>query len=230
MKIAYCFAGHLRTGRDNPSVLKYLMEPNPGDVFIHTYGVRDLPKDTPAWHSDRAGAGEPLSDDDVSWIKQTYKPVALRIDEQPHGGVYMPKGCEIMGVRYSYGRSNELRRTYEQESGAKYDVVFLARFDLLLFEPFKFPEIEPNVLYGSYNLNMIERGFDGDVFTYASPEVTNKMVDPIIPDAEIDKIPSYGLMGEMLTTSIRKSHGFEYKPHRVPLGLLRSNGPMMVRT
>ncbi len=228
MKIAYCFSGHLRTFNRNPSLLKYLLGPNPGDVFVHTYKMRN---GGPRWHRDNSGDDVEVTPDDIGHIEKKYRPVALLIDEKQCGADHLVAEHARMGFRHSICRSNTLRVDHEESTETKYDVVFSARFDLLLQEPFVFPDkIDPETVYGSYNKNMEEKGYDGEVFTYASPDVMTAMTIPAIPAIVADKVPGYDFIGEALFTEVRKSHGFKYQAHSVPLGLLRSYGVLVVRT
>lgn len=234
MKTAYCFSGHLRTFKQNHSLGAYLMgiKKQHGDIFIHTYAVKNV--HGPMWHGDRAGWDEGVTNDDLNWVKQFYSNYgdvqALYMDPAVGGSVYMPPGCEAMGYRHSIAMANELRKNFECMFGFEYDLVFNARFDLVLGEPLLLPHPRPNVFYGGYNLTAIEKNVDGEVFSYASSHVMDKMVHPMIPQSELERVPGYELCGEKLFTSIRQRHGFEYQAHKIKYGLLRSTGLMEVRT
>ena len=234
MKIAYCFCGHLRTGRKNLSLIDNLIGPYPGDVFIHTYPLRDAAKSEPLWHPDRAGADEDLSEDDIQWIKDTYKPKALHIDEQKSAQFYMPPGCSKMAGRRSVFAAHELRRQHEVHPDGgmtePYDVVFHVRFDLMMLEPFKMPEvIQPNTIYSGNNLNYAEQGYDADIWWFAKPDAMDKVTSPMIPHEELELIPSYGAIGEMFFTSVRRRANLNYIPVVMKYDLLRSFGPLGVK-
>ncbi len=128
--------------------------------------------------------------------------------------------------------SNMMRLSHELKTGKKYDIVFMARFDLALFEKLVLPEsIDKNTVYGSYNMNQIEQCNDSEVFWYCHPDVALKMSCPAIPEVEKEFIPGYGFVGEQLFTSIRLRHGFRYKNHpKIKFGLIRSWGIMEIRT
>lgn len=226
MKIAYCFHGHLRTGRKNLSLVEHLIGPNPGDVFIHTFAIRDASHSEPLWHQDRAGADEPLSGDDVGWIRETYNPKRLILDATSARS-HMPAGCEKMAGGYSLEQSHLLR----SESKKKYDVVFCARFDLMLFEPFEFPEdFDKNTYYSGHNLNMHEKGLDDAVFFFGSPNVIGKMSSPMVHDVEMPTATTCEYQGESLFTERRKRFGFDYESLKIRYDLLRSFGPLGIRT
>lgn len=229
MKIAYVFPGHLRTFRSNGSLRQYLLNIYPGDMFVHTYSRRNV--DVETWHRDGAGKDDAVTDDDIEWLDYTYPEiVAISVDPKPGGYCYAPPGCEKIGPRKAFEQAHELRNAYEKLTGITYDVVFQLRFDLVFHEPFVMPEtIDPNTLYGGLNLNMEEKGLDGDVWSYGHPNVMNKVYIPAFPPEEIPHMPSYGHQGESANTAIRKRHGFAYRSHKLRHSLLRSTGLMHVR-
>ncbi len=232
MRIAYCAYGHARTFRSNTSLIPNLMALYPGDMFVHIYPMKDIGADQQCWHPDRAGQNELITANDKQWILDTYPNIkGFEIDPLPYSTNYIPAYAQKFGGRHSGSVVQKMRRDYAVANAAPYDVVFRIRFDLVLLEPFRMPEkIDPNTLYGAYNLTAIEKGVDDDLFNYGTPRVIDGCFGTPIPEEEIEKIPSYGFVGEALVMSIRKSHGFDYKSHEpMKCGLLRSNGLMEIR-
>ncbi len=219
MKIAYCFSGHLRTGRNNPSLVQYLLGPNPGDVFIHTFRTRGNPG--PQWHKDWQDSEE-LTADDLNWIEDTYKPLALEVSPHSCGAEHLPPEVNKMGFRVSQARVQEMRAAY-----GDYDVVFHARFDLMLHAPFVFPKVKPNTLYGGSNGGQHKLGLDGEVFLFGTPEVMTAMSIPAVPPEFHSQVAGWECHGERLVTAIRKGLGFDYVPVPLRYGLLRSDGRVL---
>lgn len=232
MRIAYTFYGHPRTFRQNTSLLPMLLDRYPGDVFIHIFPTKDLGPHQVAWHPDRAGSAEPVTAQDVLWIRHLYpRIVAFGIDQKPDSTHYVPEYAAKFGGRYSGAEVQKLRRAHEVATGKPYDIVFRLRFDLVFLEPFIMPAtIDTKTLYGAYNLNAISRGVDDDLFNYGSPEVIDGVFGEAFPESERENIPGYGFVGEALVTSIRKNRGFKYENHsRMDCALLRSTGLMKIQ-
>ncbi len=231
-RVAYTFYGHARTFRDNVSLLPNLIRRYPGDIFIHIYPMRDLGPHQQAWHSDRSGEDDRLTDGDLAWIRQTYPNiVSFVVDPKDYSTEYIPPFAQKFGGRHSGACVQAQRREYEALKRFKYDIVFRMRFDLVLEEPFVLPaKIDDNTLYGAYNLTAIENGVDDDLFNYGSGRVIDGVFGVAIPPEEERLIPGYGFQGEALVTSIRKRAGFSYASHApIKCGLLRSTGLLEIR-
>lgn len=224
MRIAYAVAGHLRRFRDNWTIVKNLLDKNPGDLFVHTFPVLNVPDRSPCWHSDRHGNDTRLNHRDIADLFTMYPSIkALEIDSQECGADHLRPELQGMGFRWSWCRANELVRTYQLANGFQYDCVFNLRLDLWLHEPMELQYPKAATVYGSGNKNQEEQGNDGDVWLYGAPGVMQLMhVSPTAPFS--DAVPSWGLVGERLVTAIRKRNNFSYEPHRVRCALLRSNG------
>lgn len=227
MKIAFVFAGHLRSFKENNSLVRNLIEPNGGDVFVHTFSKRNVRG--LKWHNDEAWVDENVTDADLNWIQDNIPGVISIVrDVRTCGADALPDEHKKMGFRESWRLAHFTRRFHEQEENKKYDVVFNARWDLVLDEPLYLPyEIRPNTFYGSYNLTSIEKGIDGEVFAYGSPEVMNAMYAEAVPEQLASKVASFDYEGERLVTEVRKSLGIEYVTHRHPCYLLRSGGTLV---
>ncbi len=224
--------GHPRTFRQNTSLVTNLLDRYPGDMFVHLFPMHDLGPHQVAWHPDRAGSAQPVTEDDVRWIYATYPRIKkFELAAHPYSTYYVPEVASKFGGRYSGARAQSLRREFERDWFVEYDIVFRLRFDLVFNEPFVMPEkIDPGTLYGAYNLTAIENCVDDDLFNYGSPHVIDSVFGEAFPDRELANMEGYGFQGEALVTSIRKFHGFKYASHApMKCGLLRSTGLMEIR-
>lgn len=224
MKIAYLFHGHLRTFRDNKTIVPMLLEPNPGDVFINTFSWRNFAGNK--WHTDHAGCADRTTQEDIEWLRGFYPGVvSTRVIDAACGGDLLAPQHRAMGFRVAKEDVCDQRQEYEAFTGVRYDVVFLARYDLGFEEPFSFPDtIDPNTLYGGHNANQVRMGMDGEVFLYGAPAVVDACVTPAIPPELADKVEGWGLHGEQLMTAARKLRGYAYKGHDIGHFLYRSGG------
>ncbi len=224
MKVAILFHGHLRSFRDNDTIVPMLLDQYPdADVFAQTFCVRNFRGNK--WHTDDGGADEPVTMDDVRLLFDRFRLKGLNESYFKSGGEALPPAYAAMGFRWAKEKACTMLHDYEKKHGTKYDVVFLARYDLGFNEPFRFPDvIEPNTLYGGYNRNQEQRGYDGEVFLYGSPEVIDKCVIPAVPKGLESLVVSSGFHGEQVMTAARKLAGVEYKAHRIPHFLYRSDG------
>jgi hypothetical protein len=201
-----------------------LLARHPGDVFINTFSWRNF--DGNKWHADHAGAEHRTTREDLVWLAATYPGiVSSRVIDAKCGGDLLAPQHRAMGFRVAKEAVCAQRREYEQFTGTKYDVVFLARYDLGFEAPFDFPEtIDQNTLYGGHNANQVRQGCDGEVFLYGAPHVVDACMTPAIPPELADKVEAMGFHGEKIMTAARKLRGYEYKGHDVPHFLYRSGG------
>jgi hypothetical protein len=151
--------------------------------------------------------------------------VASQITDLTCGGEILPPAHELMGFRVAKEIACKMRQDWERLTGATYDVVFLARYDLGLDTPFAFPDaIDPNTLYGGHNANQVRQGCDGEVFLYGAPHVVDACMTPAIPPELADKVQGWGMHGEQLMTAARKLRGYKYAAHDIGHFLYRSGG------
>lgn len=230
MKIAYVFTGHLRTFRQNSSIVPMLLERHPGDVFLQTFSTRNF--DGNKWHRDHAGAGELVTQDDLDWLSSTYPGVVVAsVTTATSGADLLAPEHAGMGFRVARELGCQVRREYENATGKQYDLVFLARYDLGFREPVTLPDqVDPYTLYGGYNANQERQGNDGEVFVYGSPHVIDSVMCPAIPHMFAEQVPEMGYVGEKLMTLVRKSLAFDYEPHRVRHFLYRDQWQMDVES
>ncbi len=162
---------------------------------------------------------------DIAYLGARLKPIALEVSTIACGADALAPHHSGVGFRWSKQRACEMRRERERESGQRYDIVFLAHYDLGSHVPFAFPEvIRPDTLYGGYNANQERQGCDGDVFLYGTPEVIDACMIPAVPSELDDLAASVGFHGERLVTEVRKLRGYRYEPHMIRHFLYRSGG------
>lgn len=145
MKIALCFYGmgplkclknaSKNINKDIPKNfwLKNVIEPNNTDVFIHCWSPE-------------------IEEDYV----ETFKP-KKHIFEKPKvflkGGGRYDYGAtrrEVwQSVHYSIKQVNLLKQKYEEENSFKYDLVMIARFDIVWLKPIDISIFDPKFIHGS---------------------------------------------------------------------------------
>ena len=130
-RIAVQLFGHLRTFRETfESYLKYIIEPNINagyeiDVFMHIWDLLEFAGHT--YHNQNSEiSGCKLSDDDLQFIKENYKPNVLAIEEQTDG----------KAIQYTMTAVNNLRISYSMQNNINYDWVIMTRPDILFLAPF----------------------------------------------------------------------------------------------
>jgi hypothetical protein len=225
MKIAYCFAGHLRDYRRNQYIQENLFAPNSldFDVFVFTYRLRNSPNGL--WHKDNGLSTIPVTKDDEEWIREHYPNIRVfEVDPLTGGDDHSPPEYQKLGSRWTGTRMTEIREAWYTERGMQPNLVVNIRFDVCLKEPVVLPYPQPMTVYGNYNSYATRKGLDGDTFTYASPESMHLWSTPAYPDTLRHEIASYGYVGERLWTNHRKARGLAYIPHKLKMSILRTDG------
>lgn len=219
MKLAICFAGHMRTAIRNDTLLRHLIEPNGcPDIFIHTYRTVNAP--TPSWHGDNYGHDHSAAAD-LAWALATYPNVRwAQMDQATGGHEYAPTAAYAKACPARWSASRVLAQV-----GPQYDAIFMARFDLWLGADLIVPEPDRNTLYGSH---FKHDKADGDVFAYGPASLLHTIGDDPFPMTIEGIAAGAGFEGEQVTTYLRKLNRYEYRVHPVRHGLLRSNGVFLV--
>ena len=133
MKFALCLHGLSHGNNDkrkNPimydlgytMIKRELLDKYDMDVFVHTWNAGGKDK-----------------------ILRDYAPKKWIIGDKPNYG-NSPKPRQSSS-HLSYKRSNDLRKEYEQETGIKYDMVILTRFDLVISVNMDLNELDPEKFY-----------------------------------------------------------------------------------
>lgn len=135
MRIAVCFSGQVRTGLQTAdSFLSYLGALLPSvDFFVHTWDNESISFQDETVPPERKGEQNALDFSKLGRLVEIYKPKALEISSlgdvltrENSKGYFEP----FNPMFYSIWRSNELKRTSENEWSMKYDYVVRTRFDL----------------------------------------------------------------------------------------------------
>ena len=143
MRVAVCLSGHMRTyERVAPLLLDHIVRPNAADVFISTWdgvGLRSSPDESPN--------GSPLDVDRVSEVYGEHLK-RIRVFEfnklQPiRPGLFYPA---MNSMYWQVKQANTLRKEFEAETGAIYDVVVRARPDSLYPRAMKIDQWETSPL------------------------------------------------------------------------------------
>lgn len=230
MRIAICFAGHLRDYVNNlhRTIIPNLIKPNADalvDVFVHTYRMRNAPSGM-TWHGHNAGADVHTTHADSDLIQAAIESGtrarvrAFVIDGAAHGGERMDPGHEKMGQRWSLFRSYSLMDGWAM-GWPIYDLVVQARFDVAYERPLPFSRPAPGVWYVNKCDNATRRGVDSDVFCYGDQFAYKQMMMEPIPLGLRDIACDAGFEGEKLATAIRKHRGLDVVEVDVPLSLVR---------
>ncbi|OCR13788.1 hypothetical protein BA915_07840, partial [Helicobacter pullorum] len=132
-RLAICLFGHLRTyEKTHQNFFRNIVEPNLKDgweidIFMHTWDR--LSSSQGSWHKEIVAFDERgLSDDEITRVKEIYKPKAISIETLPDG---------VYGQPLTLRRVNEIRENYEKEEGIKYDYILYTRCDLLFVNPLR---------------------------------------------------------------------------------------------
>ena len=142
MRIAVIFGGQLRTGVEtSKSVLNFLGDYLPNcDFFVHTWDITSYKNgDYKNSHSDSFDwESIKLKDDYLQEFLKIYKPLKYEVtpflkfrEEIENSEDYL-----MPAWAYSFWKSNELKKEYENENNFKYDYVIKLRGDLIFWPNF----------------------------------------------------------------------------------------------
>lgn len=132
-KIAILFCGQIRTGiRCYPNIMKFIGQwRGVADIFIHTWDSDTIPPHGLLGRSQELmNQRFPVAEETFEKIKELYQPAEMIVE--PLDNFYQQQLNNIPWL-YSFIKVNEMRRRWEQEkyNGAKYDLIFKTRFDML---------------------------------------------------------------------------------------------------
>lgn len=144
--IAFLFYGHLRSFKETfKNFKKNVLEANKGikiDIFIHTWDELEHTGIRKQYIKDLNIAGKPITEKDINFIIDNYKPISYKVDSQLQideidcsklvQAGYNPTHYEVTyNVSYAMQEVNKLRR----ESGRSYDFIVLTRMDIDFIKP-----------------------------------------------------------------------------------------------
>jgi hypothetical protein len=142
MRIAILFGGQLRTGVEtSKSVFNFLGDYLPNcDFFVHTWDITSYKKgDYSGSHSESFDwEAIKLKDDYLQEFLEIYKPLKYEITPflKYREEVEDSKDYLMPHWAYSFWKSNELKKQYENENNFKYDYVIKLRGDLIFWPNF----------------------------------------------------------------------------------------------
>lgn len=178
MKIALCLSGHLRKFEQTyPALFLYFLKNYDVDIFIHTWDKLGF---SCAYKTD--STLDQITNK-IPEINRLYKPKKMMIEStdfieelKEQGNQYAPHlknepkhVGHMASMFYKIYAANELRKSYQIESGAKYNWIIRCRADLTFNNVFNIP---PTPIPGNI---WIPRGSSSpdwynDQFSIASPE------------------------------------------------------------
>lgn len=224
MRIAYCFAGYLRTYDKNLTLFANMLNYYPGDVFVHTWDKLNYGHDD-TWHRDTTKSNVRLGGGDVDWIYRHYKPIDLIIENDENfpykNSYYSPMPMS----KYSIYKSVELKRKYEMRMGFIYDWVFVMRFDLVLFNTFKLPA-DNSILYYLWNYRAVDnKAHLMDILNFSCSKNIDLLADlyPYILSKEEDKLKH---SPEEFLYEWISQHPIKTQSVKYDMALLRLNGEL----
>lgn len=136
MRIAVCFSGQIRTGIEaSENIIRYLGEFHPFcDFFIHTW---DVNQNIQYCGSRIFTPEEKVSKETYVKIKKIYNPNKMVIEKfSKLKDSISSVGDSQKYLWYSFNKSIQYKKEYEEKNNFKYDVVIKLRFDLI-FPPYR---------------------------------------------------------------------------------------------
>ena len=179
MRIAVCFSGQIRTGVEaSENIIRYLGEFYPFcDFFIHTW---DVNQNIQYCGSRIFTPEEKVSKETLLKIKKIYNPNKMVVEKfSKLKDAISPVGDSQKYLWYSFNKSIQYKKEYEEKNNFKYDIVIKLRFDIIFdqerrfFKNFKLISnkmddtiyVENEPLIGDINKNL---EFIDDVFFFGS--------------------------------------------------------------
>ncbi len=175
MKIAWCFAGHVRMFEQCfPTLKNKYINKYQGDIFFHTWNERT--STNPSWWKQAGSPKQPLPRDELLTL---VKPTGYLIEESrslvpiKSDNWIMQNGWSCKCAYESAIKCFNIARNHD-----KYDVYFILRFDLVLLNDIIPYQIEDNCyLYTPKNPSFNSQGAYSDVFTHGNEENTQKRLE-----------------------------------------------------
>lgn len=193
MKIALCFFGcapmdtlrNSAKGQIHHDVtkkhwLKNVIEPNNPDVFIHCWSPQYEQEYTDTYHPKK-------------WLFEPTRKFPTKRRQKIMD--YNMTNDEIMtSVHYSLKQSIDMKTKYEEENNFKYDLVMIARMDIIWFNKLSLSKFDPNFInvspwnYVDISKTRLMKDIILDYFIITSSELANKISDLYL---EIEKYCTY---------------------------------------
>ncbi|ELX2320398.1 capsular biosynthesis protein [Campylobacter jejuni] len=175
-RVAVLFYGHARTFKQTyDSFKKNILDVNKEidiDIFIHTWDELEHLDLRHQYKKDLRIAGKPLTQEDINFLKNKYKPLKIKIDKQltfsesqinyiKKKGFNEKSYIANYNISYSISESNRLKNTSQN----KYDLIIMTRLDIMFLKPLKLFEALENSCKNKIDfLNFSVTDFNNVVF------------------------------------------------------------------
>ncbi|HIC7060505.1 TPA: capsular biosynthesis protein, partial [Campylobacter jejuni] len=168
--------GHARTFKQTyDSFKKNILDVNKEidiDIFIHTWDELEHLDLRHQYKKDLRIAGKPLTQEDINFLKNKYKPLKIKIDKQltfsesqinyiKKKGFNEKSYIANYNISYSISESNRLKNMSQN----KYDLIIMTRLDIMFLKPLKLFEALENSCKNKIDfLNFSATDFNNVVF------------------------------------------------------------------
>ncbi|HEG5773229.1 TPA: capsular biosynthesis protein [Campylobacter jejuni] len=175
-RVAVLFYGHARTFKQTyDSFKKNILDVNKEidiDIFIHTWDELEHLDLRHQYKKDLRIAGKPLTQEDINFLKNKYKPLKIKIDKQltfsesqinyiKKKGFNEKSYIANYNISYSISESNRLKNMSQN----KYDLIIMTRLDIMFLKPLKLFEALENSCKNKIDfLNFSATDFNNVVF------------------------------------------------------------------
>ncbi|EDH3437828.1 capsular biosynthesis protein, partial [Campylobacter jejuni] len=142
------------------------------DIFIHTWDELEHLDLRHQYKKDLRIAGKPLTQEDINFLKNKYKPLKIKIDKQltfsesqinyiKKKGFNEKSYIANYNISYSISESNRLKNMSQN----KYDLIIMTRLDIMFLKPLKLFEALENSCKNKIDfLNFSATDFNNVVF------------------------------------------------------------------
>ncbi|EAL9370652.1 capsular biosynthesis protein [Campylobacter jejuni] len=175
-RVAVLFYGHARTFKQTyDSFKKNILDVNKEidiDIFIHTWDELEHLDLRHQYKKDLRIAGKPLTQEDINFLKNKYKPLKIKIDKQltfsesqinyiKKKGFNEKSYIANYNISYLISESNRLKNMSQN----KYDLIIMTRLDIMFLKPLKLFEALENSCKNKIDfLNFSATDFNNVVF------------------------------------------------------------------
>ncbi|EOV2506468.1 capsular biosynthesis protein [Campylobacter jejuni] len=175
-RVAVLFYGHARTFKQTyDSFKKNILDVNKEidiDIFIHTWDELEHLDLRHQYKKDLRIAGKPLTQEDINFLKNKYKPLKIKIDKQltfsesqinyiKKKGFNEKSYIANYNISYSISEFNRLKNMSQN----KYDLIIMTRLDIMFLKPLKLFEALENSCKNKIDfLNFSATDFNNVVF------------------------------------------------------------------
>ncbi|EPV1347527.1 capsular biosynthesis protein [Campylobacter jejuni] len=175
-RVAVLFYGHARTFKQTYDSFKNnILDVNKEidiDIFIHTWDELEHLDLRHQYKKDLRIAGKPLTQEDINFLKNKYKPLKIKIDKQltfsesqinyiKKKGFNEKSYIANYNISYSISESNRLKNMSQN----KYDLIIMTRLDIMFLKPLKLFEALENSCKNKIDfLNFSATDFNNVVF------------------------------------------------------------------